>query len=737
MSAPTASAGVATERDILLHGWEQMESLAIVIDVATKGRFINLAHAFLARRLACTVEQARQYFRTEIDAYVRQLLTNGQVFRAEHVLKNLGRSVKYVLYEFMAVSAESSITTASMKSGDSTSPTGSKSCDIVAKYLDKTVPNLDAERVEFDLCLQMLVVIRSNEQMHNKYASKLPAFTLEELYKQDQAFRRVLACDVLFVAQQTMQLTGLDKRTAWTYLLDGKQFELIVQWIDALSEKPCCASSSVYSRQLSDIFRQWSLDEEMLESLRTTGAGNVVRDCLARNGVFLADEEHNFPKVLRRICSTASWKVNADRLSADATRHDIVQLILDNGFTPFLAHDIVDTEALLAQRDAYPKQRHIIEFCLALRHDATSQPDAISATISTHILKSNPTFHKQQPLIYLTELMLRNPNLNDVLRSASPNEPLHADPTILAQIPLLRVLLAKHQQATHVNDYSCTLNELVKRFAKIDLRHIQNEAGPGPLGFDNATLTAKYGATERLGYLFYVKQARSAFAVFVFAIEQLQLYAQISRSQIMYACSVVTAVAMERPADGERVAHCVAFMEMLGVNTMGLRAYLRCVRVMRDREQQATAGSHERRDFAELSETERLQALVDAQSSGAEGSYDVRDLDALRVVCGAHSLPLSPVLLAQTAAVSNWMQWLAFATYYDYSLDTVLEVLADEGEMAQMDTNVRRNLRTALMYDRAKKRTRHSGQLSLREHRRKVQIGRHDGAMVKKIRYRL
>lgn len=730
----TAAAAAAAERERLLHGWALLESAAIVKDVATKGKYINLAVGFLATRRGCTVDQARQYFRSEIDTYVRQLLANGQVFRAEHVLKNLGRPVRYLLYEFMASAATTpetpiiaAIDDASESSGAAV-PTGSNSRDIIAKFLHKADANFAHDRVAFDRCLTALKAIRSDAALTEKYGRQLADFTLEEAYKKDEPFRQQMICDAMFDGRLAQLATGLDAHTVWSHLLANKRSDWIVRWLKARSG----TESNTFDSDIGAAFRGWSLDDAMLEELRLSGAGAAVSDSLCRAGHFLGDEPADFAQQLRRIASTDAWSANATLLQR--SHGAVADLILQHGFTALLIHDFVAVPAMLEQRDAHPKQRHIIDLCAALRDDIVTQPSRISATVSAHLLKANATFHKQQPLVYLTELLLLEPDFGAVLaagRRPDSSSPPAADPTILAQIPLLRVLLAKHQRqaaATDCNDHTVTLADLVKRFAKIDLRLMRQEAG-GQLSFGNAALAARYGQPERLGYMFYVKQARSAHAVLVFAVEQLQQYAQISAGQIMYACSLVTQLALQRPDDGELLAHCVAFMEMLGVNTTALRAYLRCVRVLRQRWPAGvppSGGGGAARDFAELNEAQRLQALIDAQ---ADAAYDVRNLDALRIVCEAHEQPLPPVFLAQAAGQlsANWLQWLAMASYYDYSLEAVLEVLRAPAASA-IDANVLVNLRTALMYERASERRargvggRRSGQTSFREHRRTTKM---------------
>lgn len=450
----TAAAAAAAEREHLLHAWAQLESAAIVKDVATKGRYINLAVGFLSQRRGCTVDQARHYFRAEIDAYVRQLLANGQVFRAELVLKNLGRPVRYALYEFMANAAAPASQTpinddgsddARTESTASTSITaGSNSGDIIAMFLHKSDATFADERPAFDRCLTALQVIRSDAALTEKYGRQLAEFTLEEAYKKDATFRDQMACDAMFAGDQDQQArlaAGLDGPIVWSHLVANKRTDWIVRWLRAQSG--CASGPDASDTHLGAAFRGWSLDEPMLEQLRLAGAGPAVRDVLCRAGHFLSDERADFAQQLRRIGSTAAWPAHADWLQRSSA--GVADLVLQHGFTVLLCRDFVDVAALLALRDAHPSRRHIVEFAAALRDDLVAQPNNISATVSAHLLKANVAFHKQQPLVYLTELLLRDPPVDQVLAAGiRPDTVRLADPTILAQIPLLRVLLAKH-----------------------------------------------------------------------------------------------------------------------------------------------------------------------------------------------------------------------------------------------------------------------------------------------------
>lgn len=91
-----------------------------------------------------------------------------------------------------------------------------------------------------------------------------------------------------------------------------------------------------------------------------------------------------------------------------------------------------------------------------------------------------------------------------------------------------------------------------------------------------------HGKAAKLGYVYYIKQYRSSYAVYVFLIDQLSSFSKITNGQIMCACTTVSELAINSFENRELVTHCFAFMEMLDVNTMHLRAYLKCLRWIKE-----------------------------------------------------------------------------------------------------------------------------------------------------------
>lgn len=698
----------ASEREVLLRSWERLENMAIVKDVATKGKFINLAISFLAKRLSVNVNQAKEYFQSEVDDYIHQLLENGQVFRAEHVLKNLDRVPKYIFYEFVSQCDQSTTT-------ESRAPqAGSSKEDIIMNYLRKNDEKFEEERVRFDIELQMLAVIVADPFLRTKYEKELPTPNLESLYKCSDAFRRTVQCDCLFVARLSFVIPILQKDDVLAYLLNSNEqrSKFLIKWFNAVrpdgqevADQLNANSSDQFEAALFAMFSKWNIDDDMMLVLNRHEAvlSNFVRDVLARNGRFLESEKCNRQLMLRRVFTTESWKQNMELLSDKATIKDLAtNVIMKNaGLTSLLIEPFIDKEILQELHESHPNEKNTIELCMELKECDPNDILRMSTEVSKFFLKNDPNFFERNPFVYLKELLLQNPSIASVLASPYTKH-------VLSRIPVVDTFLKKLSMSTTQHDQTSTLQSLVLQFKNIDLKQISNGAGEEPLNFSNPTLITRYGQPERLSYLHYVKQFRSAFAVYVFLIEQLQQFGQITAGQISYACSCVADMALSHHDEVELVIHCVSFIEMLGMNSVAIRAHINCIR--------AVKAAQPDLELASIRDGELLAVME--QVHMANGTTD---LEALRVVHEARGSKLPASFLKQKMEKKNWFQFTLFAMYYDYPLDTVLDVLNSSCDGFNGESEIAVNLARAFKYDIGPERIRRNSSLTYREHRKKHQ----------------
>lgn len=178
----------------------------------------------------------------------------------------------------------------------------------------------------------------------------------------------------------------------------------------------------------------------------------------------------------------------------------------------------------------------------------------------------------------------------------------------------------------------------------------------------------------------------------------------------MCACSTVSELAIGNFGDHELVTHCFAFMEMLDVNTMHLRAYLKCLRWIKDCsgtiavEGESITTSLLERVILDKLRTDELQT---------------RDIDAVRMVFQMKNEKLPTSFLVKIAQTRGWFQMIAFAMYFNYTLEQVLDVCDQAFHDSILGTNLKQALRWELLHPEKTKR-RNSSTTSYREKQRKT-----------------
>lgn len=698
-------------KEIVIKGWSILEPEAICKDAATKGTNIPLCHSYLAKRLNFSPDDARTYFRKEVTKYVNRLLSDRQVFKAEHVLLNVNRLPKFLFYEYAKTGTENEAVR-----------------DAIFAHLRKSDANFDlvtAPQMEIDL--KLLHYCQTDPVLHAKYKNILIDFQLETMHRATvhSKFRPKLAAEIFFQVNPNREVaTILDKHVTWQYLLEQKSFAFVRDWLHVrhrvdrdAGQFPQPNATNSFRICLENLFADWPVDDEMQPLAEQNYAllDDVILNGLARCGIILSAEQMDVPKCLRRIFTTESWTLNQSVIGTESFRRRLVAEIMNRGLIGMLVEDFIDCEALQTMAKSLGS-RPDLDLCVAVKcADLSTAVDfaMISDKVAQFLIGSKPTFYQDAPLVYLFDMLSANHCVADVL--ASEHHRKH-----LANIPFTRALLTKLTTIPTSNDYRTSTDEMVRKFCKIDLQVIRAEAGDGDetgLNFAHPTLIEKYARPAKLDYVHYVRQRRSAYAVYTFIVDQLQAFSQLSPRQIIVACVEVAEIAVEQFVDHELVAHCMAFIEMLGMDSSSIRAYIKCMHFVRTHN--PIVDVHRFSDSELMRAAER--ALLDAWVQG--GKFNVRQFEAIAQVYRARGWALGVGLLEQISTLNgggNWYQLMLVATYFRYPVEHVVEVCERLfcGALGQ-------NLARAIRYEVAATSGHRSGSVSYRE-RRKVVTNRSD-----------
>lgn len=700
----------------ILKEWESIEDEALIREVATKGKYINLLISFLAKRNDKSIAHTRHYFNAEIDKYVYRLLANRQVHKAELVLKNVARDPQIIFYEFVqSTSKEEDIK------------------EYVLDHLIKTNENFENDRDEYDYYLLVLRLVEANKHLRRQFEHELQVYTLETLFSMEPDFRKLVAVTTCLYCKNVALVEKLDKNTTWRYLLNTEQFYLVAKWLDLCYANKKVGSPEVkYNKKelcfdiaIKNLFSSWDVDEKMFDLVRQMGLIDHLKDFMlnsfAENGFIIEREKDETLKIFERIFTTESFRHNMQWLMTKSNLLKIISIILERDDISLLIERVFTPELLLSISQDYPRVTNEMELCVALKSAHFSEQSKlcwISKKVSDYILKtSDPDFYIKLPFIYLCEELLRNTDLDDLIYSNDVKE-------ILSKIPFIDVFFHKLKTTKTFNDYTVNLGDLLKT-RNISLMLIQNE-GHLPntevstnelLSFSNKILCQKYAQPTTLNYINYIKQHRCAYAVYQFFLDQVRNYSHVTKPQIQAACATVSELAVNNLDDKELITHCIAFIEMLGVNTLTLRAFIKSLRIIKETNE-AELNINE---ISEKALTVLIEKILLQQLETNDRMFHPNHLEAMKILCRSKGTDLPISFLKKVAAKSDWFRFLLFAAYHNYSIRSIINVCQmDCFGNRNIGLNIGRALKEIIVEDEMPtgKRT---ASFSYREHKKKIQ----------------
>lgn len=691
--------------------WEELDDETIIKDVATKGKYLNLCLNFLSRRNNNkTIQEARDYFNSEVDKYVHRLLANRQVHKAELVLSNIGRESQIIFYEFVQSTSKEHI--------------DEQIKEYVLDHIQKCNKTFERDRDEYDYYLLVLRLVIGNRKLKQRYESKIPEFTLESLYRHDEEFRQKLAIATCIRCKNAALVERLDRRTTWEYFLRNDEFVYLAKWLDLCYENQKTGSPDAkytkkeitYDVAIRNQFSSWDIETDMFDMVNDmvdeTKFKDFLLNSLAKNGYFITRERDDILRRMYRVLTTESYQHNKKWLNTVPNMFRILHIVCDNDELGLLCEKIFTEDVLCDVVEDYPRFKKEIDLCVTIKDTNLNEPQQLaqfSATISKYIAEASDTdFYQKMPFIYFTEYLLRNGDLHELIDSDEAK-------LIMSKAPLLDAFLQKIRTKTTYADYEVTLSDLLQS-KNIDLSIVRGDAQSTPdaaemVSFANQTLSQKYAQPTTLGYIHYIKQHRSSYAVYQFFLDQLQNYSQISRAQIQVICSAVSELAVNSLNDRILVTHCLAFMEMLGVSTQVLRAYLKCLQIIRN--DGGNAGIPESAVLARAEEI-LLKKLHENACQVEPGQ-----MEAMRIMVRSRHIDMPIEFLKCVASDSNWFHFMLFSSFYNYSIRSMINVCQmDCFRNRNIGLNVGRALKEIIIDDEmpAAKRT---SSFSYREHKKK------------------
>nr|XP_029720124.1 spatacsin-like [Aedes albopictus] len=717
------------EKDIILKTWEKLDDDVIIKEVATKGKHVNLCIAFLAQRNELSHNEATNYFLQKVNAYVYRLLSNRQLFKAEHILTNIDRVPKYVFYQIAAETSDFSLR------------------DFIRDHLDKTLEQCSgpgggssrpietgedcSESRLIEANWRVYSLLKANvrqlagllQQLDSEYSVlEVETMSFNTFYTKDEVYRNAVALDLFFKNQETEISPLLDKHAVWNYLLRNNidnlvkiwiQINACIRWSPELAKDATLSTKQLshikidiyddprFNERLRQLFQRWEINDFMVSQLsnqRSMCRNEVLLNALATCGKFVDHERSDPQLVLRRLFTTQTLSANMELLRAKEFQEALTKYLVENKLFQLFDLSMINEECLQKMStDANCDSRREVELYLCLKglNNSDINNDSVlkmSRKVSEYLSNAEQSFYDVYPAVFLFEYFL-DPE----------NETFPDDDQRLWKLPHLRSFMnrLKHNPVSSIStkellalhDLPCLetiRSNLFKNRDEDENDHDEMHAKQAVLKehgliphLNHPILCEKYGTPVNLNYLHYIQQYRSCYALYLFYLDQLRCYSRITPPQINLAARSAAEVAVEHYQDSNLVAHCIAFIEMLGVDSAKTRAYVRCLNMI-----------PKTNDSLKLS---TLELLDRCESVIVGKSWDdpeiLLDVEAIITVCRCSALKYPERFLLRLLADNDWFRFLLLVEYLDYPAEQVLELCRTGFGDANIGTNVMRAIK--------------------------------------------
>ncbi|GFQ79912.1 spatacsin [Trichonephila clavata] len=391
----------------------------------------------------------------------------------------------------------------------------------------------------------------------------------------------------------------IDKLSVWSYLLENGNLTYLMNWIDIWLGIHPPNSGSVSTLD------EWPLSQEMINSIpdkATAYVADILLNALARYGIFCEEELENFPSFLTRIgkscCDISDISIfSSDKstLSFSDLCHRLVHYCLKHNLNNFLYYFLSNNYHKFS---VWPSC-HLCNVPLlnltktfymwSQNHNDSQIAYEAMAGVAQYIFKLQNTSATELlsnlPLPLALGILLFKPqslseSISEIKNSSETTMQLVQEK--FQAYPLLHKFLFKDDKERLHPDV--TVYELLKGSTVFDtsqlfgwqsMNTLKSEESQNELPhFSLKSLSEQYGLKKELTYLYYLMEGRPNYSYLKFIAQEVVLETGLSMSRVHSTCRDVTDYALSNYRSSDICAACVCFVELLGQDSLPLRACL-------------------------------------------------------------------------------------------------------------------------------------------------------------------
>ncbi|XP_033634267.1 spatacsin-like [Asterias rubens] len=547
---------------------------------------------------------------------------------------------------------------------------------------------------------------------------------LEWVRTWDHEIRERVLLDVLIKSKDTSLRPSLDAKSIWSYLTSHCDWKHLSDWI---------AASNPGSRSKPD-----HLNPVLTQTLYAHGADELeacpgylrekILDALASRDIFSSLELEKFNLLLTRLSRTlqlfSDTPFQDNRDLREKFSQWFINLCLKEQLTSVLYLFLDFYRLYLSENEVVSQvsDNRWLEMLLHFRwvgRQTTDPSLMFQASLSnSHLLLGNvqPTisqlFEAGHPVVALATLIYAPGTFSEAMSPALTVEEKiwKVDGEVmkeaLKQYPKLQAAVFPPIDVDGVSKQDITVYQLLQGNCPYDPAKLFKWQTTNPMGnkqngtemphFSQAHLVSQYAYTEAFRFTYYLYQGRPSFAYLAFLTSQLQDGGTLTKKRVLQAYLKAYSIAIRHLSNRTIASACVAFVEMLGQDSMSVRIDLQAASAVLERKSTHGDGGGKARKDQEQNLVRMLLACLQGSGNAKEllqlledaityklnlaktklTSWEASEEWTLVILfCRRHQLPLSEVYLIQCASDNQWLHFTCFVQAHQYPKEQVLDLL--------------------------------------------------------------
>ncbi|CAM1313715.1 Uncharacterised protein g6334 [Pycnogonum litorale] len=721
----------------LFNSWDEMPVAELIDDGLRKG-FMSSLITYINLRQKDVLSpslSAYDYVVLHGSSFALKYLENQQMEPAALIISNMGIDVvselKNICFQTFSVDLRKFIESELLKLNALS--VEERSC---LNYVDKLVTIYPNQR--FTKCppsdihpslKDSLFYELLNENCESKgenFGGNYLCVSAEWVKNWDEQTRDLVIVDGIVNSGSEDDLKEMKKDIIWEYFLIRNHSKNLFKWI-----KIHFSNGRRGSRE--EFPFDWPITIDMVDrvpELCSEAVASLVLDQLSRCGVFCKHEREDFSLILKRLCKFGGLQMvdsifnqSSSVINATSFHDKIIDYCFDRDLPKFLwvymDYYKLEPERIMRckeDQNDLPKWTKVLIAFLHWKSHPTDLSKVFAAGVSNFQYLTdvkddeNLDLNKHRDLFYSVlssvlykseelEKMLHGENFDDVFSISSKSFK-----SVAASYPNLSVALYPSEEST--DKRSISLYKLMERNSMLNTRQLfgwqktndvkTKDALSTFPHFSNPTLREKYGHTEELNLEYYLKNGRPCFAFSKFISENIKLTGSVCKRSLERACDLSHRLAFDNFTSSVIVSSCVAFIEMLGHDSLALRCRVDVANIILRWKNSINLLSNERQQKLNENELKEMlltisgyhyrlldmleEALVFELDSNSLARTSVEALLRWNVAvlfCSVHNINKTKVFLKHCAEANNWLMFLVFSQIHQYPKEVINDIILE------------------------------------------------------------